>query len=76
MEALRMLMRSISYGFTLDDRAQGTPLTVGQLLGVVQLLVVEVRGQDDRGCIDRPSQATATGFVAAGFHHIFYIIRL
>ena len=55
-------------GFALDDGAEGVALAFGELLRVVQQFVAEAGGQDDGGGIDGARQASASGFVAAGFY--------
>ena len=46
-----------------------TPL-LAELLGVVEPLVAVVLGQDDRGGKHRPGQASPSGLVETGLHHV------
>lgn len=78
IETVNLFRRNDTYGprhsLPLDDRAQGTPLAVGQLLGIIQQLITEIRGQDDRSGIDRSCQTTTAGLITAGFYDIFMTI--
>ena len=53
---------------TLDDGAQLLSLAVGELLRVVELLVVIVGRQDDRCGIHTTCQTTAPSFVASSLY--------
>ena len=53
-------------GIALDFGAQCTPACIGQLLRIVERLVVIVGRKDDCGGIDRTGQTTAPRFVTTG----------
>ena len=78
IETVNLFGRNDTYSprhsLPFDDRAQGTPLAVGQLFGIIQLFIAEVRRQDDRSSIDRSCQTTTAGFITAGFYDIFMTI--
>ena len=53
------------HGLTLDHLTQSPPSAIGELLAVVQLLVAEVRWQDDGRRKHRSGQTATACFVAA-----------
>ncbi len=63
-------------GLAFDDAAQLIALFVGQLLTVVEQGVAKVARQHDCRGTDGSGQATATGFVAAGFEELLLVAAL
>lgn len=61
---------------TLDDGTQQVALTLGELLGIVELLVAEARRQYHSSRGDRTGKAASPGFVASGFNAAFFEKRL
>ena len=80
MDARRMLMRDHGHGpcqrLALDDGAQLFALTLGQLLAVVDQVIVEIRRQNDGSGRHRASKASAARLVTAGLDTSCYQIRL
>lgn len=58
-------------GFALDDFTQLVAVALGELLGVIQQVVLEILRQDDGSGIDGACKASAAGLVAAGFDSSF-----
>ena len=56
-----------SHGVSDDLFAERIALLLRQLLGVVEVWIVVVLGQDDGGGKHAAGQASAPGFVASGF---------
>ena len=55
-------------GVALDDGAQQSAAAVGELLRVVELVVMVVFGQYDGGGIDAARQTAAAGLIASGLY--------